>query len=289
MFICPRTRGPLAGLYSERAHYTYPTVDGVPILLPDPRSLVDRLQNPSETFPDFKRLNVPDAVTPHLPPSMLGAPAGLGTWFGQLGEETPEAIVVGFGSRLAPPGPALDMGCGVGVLARRMVASGRATWAMDVRADAVVTAKRLLTGQMSVAFIPTHRHGTRRVKVPFKPILTDLTFCVADATLPPFAPESFAWVDLGDVLDTYGESAPEAMVEATSLLQPGGVLTITTSYGSLGTSGEGGPGPDEELLEAMAALGMLAIEQRERVPWVSREYDRSWKVRFAHCLAFRKG
>ncbi len=288
MFICPRTRGPLSGLYSERAHFTYPTVDGVPILLPDPRSLVDRLQDPGQTFPDLTRLSVPDAVTPHLPPSMLGAPSGLGQWFTQLGEETPEAVVVSFGSRHAPPGPALDLGCGVGVLARRMVASGRMTWAMDIRADAVVTAKRLLTGQMNVALIPTHRQGTRRVKVPFKPILTDLAFCVGDATLPPFAPESFSWVDMGDVLDTYGESAPEAMVEATALVQHGGVLTVATGYGSLGAAGEGSPGPDEELLEAMTALGLVLVDQRDRVPWVSRDYDRSWRIRFSHCMAFRK-
>jgi hypothetical protein len=89
------------------------------------------------------------------------------------------------------------------------------------------------------------------VRVPFKPVTSGLPVCVADAANPPFAPGSFAWVHLGDVLDSVGDAAP----------------------------------PDEELLEALDGLGLHVVDQADRVPRVDRAYDRAFDVRFVHCIA----
>ncbi len=166
-----------------------------------------------------------------------------------------------------------------------MVAAGRATAAYDLSLDAVLMARGLLCGQLQHTSIPTHRNGRRTVKVPFHPVTRGLSFCVADAADPPFLPESFAWVHLGEVLDDAGAKAGDVLVSAVELLQPRGLLTISTRYASIGPTDEDAPAPDDELLEALDGLGLRVVDQVDRVPRVARRYDRSFEVHFVHCIA----
>jgi SAM-dependent methyltransferase len=289
MYVCPRTGGPLKDWHSRDGHVTYPLIDGVPILVADPVGVLATHPPRVAHEASVVRLGVPDAITPHLAPSMFGAPGGFGQWLTTLGDQSPDQVAAGFAHKLAPNrGRALDVGCGVGAMARRMAVMGWETWAFDRSVDAVLLARGMLTGGLTQATIPTSRRGIRRVKVPFKVIPAGLNFCVADATRPPFAPDTFGWVHLGDVLDSLGEELADGLVAAAGVLQRGGILTINTCYGASGEVSEGGAPPEEELLEALDALGLQLVEQQDRIPHVSRVYDRSFQVRFFHVLVARK-
>lgn len=287
-YVCPRTGGPLNAWYSPEGHLTYPLLDGIPVLVPDPVMYLGRHAIRRAQDADPAALGLPDAITPHLPPQLFAAPGGFGQWLASIGDGTADAVAATQAARHAPRGPALDVGCGVGAMTRRMVAAGRPTWAFDMSADAVLLARGLLCGALTSTTIPTHKGGLRRVKVPFKPIVSGLEFCIADATSPPFPDGSFAWIHLGDVLDSLRENLVEALVRSAGLLVPGGVMTVTTAYGYVLGAEEEAPPPDEEMLEALEGLGLQVVEQQDRVPSIVREYDRSFRVRFMHTVAARK-
>ena len=185
VYVCPRTRGPLKDWYSSEGRVTYPLIDGIPVLMPEPVAFLGRNSVRKLEGADPRRAGQPDSITPHLPPAVFAAPAGFGQWLTSLGDGGPDAMAATLVARHAPPGPALDVGCGVGTMARRMVAMGRPTWAFDISMDAVFIARGILRGHLSQTTIPTHRGGLRRVKVPFKPIANGLELCVADAVNPP--------------------------------------------------------------------------------------------------------
>ncbi len=288
MYVCPRTGGPLKDWHSVEGHVTYPLIDGVPLLVADPVALLASGVPRTAAAADASRADLPDAVTPHLPPSLFGAPAGFGQWLASLGETSPDAVAAALAQKHAPAGPAADVGCGVGTMARRMVTMGRDTWAFDRSVDAVLLAKGLLTGTLQQTVIPTSRRGLRRVKVPFKPITSNLHLCVADAARPPFAPQTFGWLHLGNVLDEVGDEVGEVLVACEGILRKGGLLTISTAYDSPAEPSETAHPPEEELLEALEALGLQVLEQQDRVPLVTREYDRGYRVRFMHVIAARK-
>jgi hypothetical protein len=287
-FVCPRTRGPLRDWHSPEAKVTYPLLDGIPVLVPENIARLGRTTPRKVEQADARRAGLPDPITPHLPPSLFAAPAGFGQWLSSLGDNGPDATCAALAARHGGAGPALDVGCGAGAMARRMVAMGRPTWAFDLSPDAVLLARGLLCGQLAQTAIPTHRNGLRRVKVPFKPITSGLTFCVADAATPPFLPGAFRWVHLGDVLDFAGDAVGDVLVGSAELVGKDGVFTITTAYAGEGEASETAALPDDELLEALGDLGFDILEQQDRVPHIVREYDRSYRVRFMHCVIAKK-
>lgn len=286
LYVCPRTGGPLKEWHSIQGRITYPVLDGVPILVGEPFRYSLR-RKPWHDVP-LEEARAPDAITPHLPSHLLGAPGGMGQWFAQLKDNGADAMAAALGARWAPDGRAVDVGCGMAPMARRMAALGRVTYAFDVDLDAVISAHTVLTVPDAVAPIPTHRAAFRRVKVPFKPIPQNLAFCVADATAPPFPRGSFAWAHLGDVLDHCGDTVGEVLVGAAELLGRNGILTVTTSYSTERTTSEDRAPPEEELLEALDSLGLQVVEQSDRVPHVIRHYDRSFHVRFMHVIVARR-
>lgn len=288
MFVCPRTRGPLRDWRSAQAGITYALVDGVPVLVEEPRTYFITHRKALGGQPDIRLTECPDPITPHLPPPLLGAPGGLGQWLSALGDTGPDAICAGFAERHAPPGFALDVGCGMAPMGRRMVAAGRTTYAFDRSADAVLIARATLCGGTGSAMIPTHKAGLRKVKVPFTPITSGLNFAMADAARPPFAAGSFPWVHLGDVLDSAGDQVGEVLVASAELVAPNGILTLSTGFNARGTPKETKPNPEDELLEALDTIGFAPVEHVDRVPHVVRDYDRSFRVRFMYCLAARR-
>ncbi len=286
-YIDPRTRLPFQSFQAGDGNVPYPTVDGIPVLTLEPRALLARIPRNSP-FPDIKRSGVPDPITPHLAASMLGAPNGLGAWFKELGDLTPEAVAAGFAARHAPQGPALDVLCGVGAMTRRMIATGRETWAFDNNPDAVAFARGILCGTLTQVLIPTHQGGLRRVRVPFRPITQGLNFCIAEPTTPPFPSNSFAWVHINTGLDTMGDSFADVLVASADLLVPGGTLTLSTTHSYHSAQEENAIPAEEELLEAVSAVGLKLIDQKERVPSIRRDFDRSFHISLVHCVAARK-
>lgn len=288
MFVCPVTKSPLRDWRSSATGVVYPLVDGVPILLEEARVWLQRQTARSTVEARVAATASPDPITPHLPAQMLGAPSGFGQWLAALGDGGPDAYAVAFAEKYAPEGPACDVGCGMAPMARRMVALGRDTYAFDNSLDAVLLARGVLCGGIATTGIPTHRNAVRQVKVPFRPIQKGLHFAVADAAMPPFAHETFAWVHMGDVIDAAGDSVGELLVATADIVARGGLLTIGTAYGARSSDEGDRPDPQEELLEALDSLGFEILEQADRIPHIARHYDRSYSVRFTHCIAARR-
>ncbi len=265
------------------AGIVYPVVDGVPVLVPDPRGLLMQTSVRGLSSAQMARVDAPDAVTPHLPFGLLGAPGSFGQWLSAVGDDGPDAACAGFAADYAPDGPAVDVGCGLAPMARRMVGLGREAWAFDLSLDSVLIAKGVLSGALPVVQIPTHRNGLRAVKVPFRPV-TDVNYAVADAATPPFPRASFAWVHLGDVLDSTGDRHREVLYGAADLVQPGGILTVSSSFGMLDQPAEGRPPPEDALLDEIGEMGFEIVGRSDRVPHVRRVYDRRFEVRMFFCV-----
>ncbi len=270
------------------AGIVYPVVDGVPVLVPDPRGLLLQTSVRGLNSAQMSRVDAPDPITPHLAYGLLGAPGAFGQWLSSVGDDGPDAICASFAGEFAPDGPAVDVGCGIAPMARRMVGLGRETWAFDLSLDSVLIAKGVLTGALPVVQIPTHRNGLRSVKVPFRPVM-DVNFAVADAETPPFPRGSFAWVHLGDVLDSTGDRINEVLYGAADLVARGGLITLTTSFGMLDQPAEGRPGPEADILDAFGEMGFEVVAQEDRVAHIRRVYDRRFEVRMFFCVGAVRG
>ena len=246
MYVCPITQRDLRGWRSP-AGVTFPMWEGIPILVPEPDALI---ATAGEGGPPTELLS------PFLPPAMLGAPGRLGSWLvSEL--RTPAAVAAALGSRLAPPGPALDAGCGLAAVALSMANRGRPTWAIDTDPHILVCARDILLGRVREARLP----GGPVMPLPLVPLRpSQVQLAVADVRAPPFRDGAFAWVHLG---------APEGLAAAVRLLSPGGVLTCVTTDGL-----------DDDRLN---------IVDEEEVVVVRPEGPRRFAVAVARCVAARKG
>ena len=302
MYVCPITRQPLVGFIDPDGR-VYPLLDGIPVLVPHPEAFLARHGpdwSAQEGLPTGPReplpIDAPDPVTPHLPvgQQILDHDPASGdlfhTWITTLGDGGPDAVCARWAGALAPAGPSLDAGCGVGPMARRMAHAGREVWAFDRSPRAVILARALLTGRVHEAGVPTHRGGYRPMKVPFEPFSeATVHLAIADVRAPPYADEAFAWVHVGNLLDMADADPEELLAGLWDLLAPGGLLTLSTPYDTDETPLFDAPGPEARLLESLEALDLTVLEQDLSVPWVVREYDRGYRVLFTHCVAARKG
>ena len=289
MYVCPISGLPLEGWRSVTG-FSYPLLDGIPVLVSQPQRFLalhgPQAPNPTERIEPLP-VDAPDLISPFLPPGQLEGPGSFGSWLASI-PQTPSAIAAGWGAALAPPGPALDFGCGLGEMAMRMVGLGRKTWAFDRSPRTVLLARDILLGRTREAAWPTWRGGCTERPIPVLPLRPgQLQLCIAEAEAPPFAPESFAWVHVGNVVDI-AEVGMEVVLEAaTALLVPGGLLTLTTPYDLDVPSIFGTPDPQAVLVDALDELGLELVEEADHVPWVVRQYSRGFRVLFTHCLAAR--
>lgn len=297
MFVCPETRTALEAWYSNAADVLYPRVDGIPVLVPRPYAFLrrhgpwDPAGGVAGQAQEILGVPSPDAVTPFLPASGLQASGSFGDWLLDLGDDGPDAWLAAQAQAHAPQGPAVDVGCGLGPMAARMHGSGRHVVCIDRSPDAMVLCRDLLTGAVTEALVPTHRRGCGRMKSPVRGATSGYDFAIAEAQTPPLAKDSFAWVHLGFVIDELStDELVKALVSSVELLGRGGLLTLSTAYDSPASTphlpDEPPPGP--EMVEVMQELGLQVVEERDKVPHVTRDYDRRFTVRLAHCLVLRR-
>jgi SAM-dependent methyltransferase len=295
MFVCPATGGPLEELYSERADVLYPSIQGVPVLVPSPHQFLARHGPWDPTLgvagqqQRILGVSAPDAVTPFLAPAELGASGRFGDFLLDLGRDTPEDWIVDKALPHAPQGVCVDLGAGLGQMAARMAAAQREVVILDRSAEAVLLCRGLLHGQVREALVPSHRRGCMLRAVP-RPPGGQLHFAIADACAPPLAPESVAWIHLGRLLDVLEpEQLVQALVQSVQRLQPAGVLSLTTGYDAPSAVMVPDEAPPEaEMREVLDELGLDLIEERDQVPSITRLYDRRFEVRLVHCMVLRR-
>ena len=121
-------------------------------------------------------------------------------------------------------------------------------------------------------------------------------FIVATATEPPFKQGTFDLLICVNIMDCVPD-AKELLVMMTRALKSGGLLVLSNPYawhtdgGStridswLGEPGKQGAAQD--VRERLSGPYDLLWEE-DNVPWVLREYSRSYRVWLNHCLIARK-
>lgn len=282
----------------------YPDIDGVPVVVPRPGVFLAR-HGPrwrtdlpwSAAPPDPLPVDAPDAVTPHEIPRELarraredGAPEAWVALLEGLGERCPTTVCARWGSELAPRGPALDLGCGVGAMGRQMAALGHPTTLLDRSPRAVLLARDLLLGRLPEAWLPDERGACRVVSTQGLAVddPASVRFVVADALAPPFEPTSFAWVHLGNLVDMVDDGVDVLLEAAADLLLPGGLLTLSTPHDVDLPPLMGRIDPAGSLRELLCEIGLTIVDEDDPVPWVVRQYRRGYRLLLADCLAARR-
>lgn len=297
MFRCPETGGALdPRTWTSEDGRRWPLVNGVPVLVPDPHAFLSRHHptwspgdplpaQPTETLP----VDAPDLCTPFLEPGSLEAPGSFGAWVHSLASRSPVQVCADWGMLLAPDGTAVDLGCGVGPMTVQMLRAGRTVISLDRSPRAVLSARAVVGGELQEVAVPTHRRGFRVVPSPVRvPEDASVQWLVADAMAPPLARGAFAWVHLGNLLDMVGDGLEAVLAEAAALLQPGGLLTLSTPWDVVPSASSDAPEPEPLLHALLAEEGLGIVDEDPAVPWVVREYDRGYRVLFSHCVAARR-
>ncbi len=302
-FACPVTGVVLDNGLELEPGFGYPLLDGVPVLVPDPAHFL-ALHGPrwrsdvpwSGHLPEPLVVDAPDALTPHLDPGQLakvaqedGAPGPLIDLMRTLGARDPNRVCASWGDELAPDGPALDLGGGVGPMAALMALQGRAATLVDRSPRAVLLARDVLTGQHSEIWLPDERGGTRAVPNS-APQLTEEQFrvCIADAGFLPFAPEAFAWVHLGNLVDMHVGDLASLFAAAVEVVEPGGLVTVCTPHDLDRAPLALRLDPGDALRAVLDDCGLTLIEEDDLVTWVVREYRRGYRLLLTDCLALRR-
>ncbi len=293
MFVCPQTKTELESWYSNAADTLYPLLDGIPVLVSDPEQFL-RLHGPwsptanvAGQAQQIRGLWSPDAVTPFMAPKALQVGGPFGDFLLDL-DLHPDGWVAETASLHAPEGVAVDLGCGLGGMALRMSAMGRDVVALDIDPATMITCRDVLTGRLQDAWVPTHRRGARAMKVPVRPPDHPIALAIADAAAPPLPEAMFAWVHLGLLLDDLDtDSMVKVLLGARALIPRGGVLSITTAYDGPGAHVPEQPSFEPELREVLTELGLTLVEEQDKLPHVTRRWDRYFEVRLVHAMVWR--
>ncbi len=270
--------------------------EGLPLLVPGAEDFAARHLGLGHGLARVEWLPVdaPDAVTPHLSPRAR-VPAGPLRALAE-GLRDPAEVCAAWGADFAPDGPLIDVGCGLGTLARRAaldVAKGERSGpvlAFDRSPSMVKLARSSVQDGDQAAFAPA---GRRRL-APWPEALPPLPagaveWAVGDALRPPITRGSAAWVHLGNLLDMVPEGMAALLEAVTPLLMPGGLLTLSTPFDEDATPlWAAGPSAEAELSAAYEALGLHLVAEEDPVYWLIREYDRGFRLLLCRCLALRK-
>jgi SAM-dependent methyltransferase len=199
---------------------------------------------------------------------------------------------------LSSDGVALDLGSNVGGMSNRLAPYCNSVFGIDFAFASTMTARRILLRQPSpLTEYTLLEEGrllrTRRLDVAPR---SNVEFTVATATELPFEQGTFDLLICVNVIDCVSD-AKELLVTMTRALKSGGLLVMSNPYawhtdgGStridswLGEPGKQGAAQD--LRDRLSGHYDLLWEE-DNIPWVLREYSRSYTVWLNHCVIARK-
>ncbi len=274
-------------------------VDGVPVLMADARRFVAR-HAPSWAVDGHRGVasvdplpvDAPDLLTPHLSPGRwpesIGPRGIFGEWVRGLGDRCPDAVCAEWGADFAPDGVAVDAGCGVGGMARRMAQKRSRVLAFDRSPRAVLLARALLSGDLPEVGLLGARSERIDLPWPHPPVPNGVVhWAIADILEPPLIDKSIAWLHLGAVVDMVPAGMEAVLESVVGCLQPGGLLTIASPHDEDEVGLPGALSPDAVMRAVLRDLGLHVVDEASSVPWVVRQYDRGYRVLLTDCLAAR--
>jgi SAM-dependent methyltransferase/uncharacterized protein YbaR (Trm112 family) len=213
--------------------HEYPVLDGIPIILADPRTYITN---------NLLSLVSRSPFTPQLE-SLLGDCTGPGSTYdttrqylshyahGHYESDALLHILNPLLAALTPTSPALDIGCSV----------GRGTFALAEKCDTLTLGVDLNFAMLRLAQHALHQEAityarrkiglvyeSRTVPITF-PHRDHVDFWACDALALPFATGSFGTITALNVLDCVA-SPLLALQEMTRLTRPGGSFALTTPF-----------------------------------------------------------
>lgn len=307
-----------------RCQHEFPIIDGIPLLLPDPRKWVAENAAHVLTRDDLSA----DVET------LLGDCCGHGSWYDttrqhlssyawdHYGSQEPgggeheqgsggvlQLLAAGLDCAGSTPGPVLDAGCSVGGTTLSLAEqTGQLVLGVDLNQPMLRCAHRVLdTG--AVRF-PLRRVGVVYDRREF-PVRVDgsdhVDFWACDAAALPFAADTFGAVVGLNLLDCM--QSPLAFLESIGrVLRPEGKSILACPYdwsanatameSWVGGHSQRGPmqGSSAEMLRALfdpsrhpqAIAGMKIIAEKDDLPWRVRMHDRSFVDYSVHMIVAQK-
>jgi len=113
-------------------------------------------------------------------------------------------------------------------------------------------------------------------------------FCVADAAMPPFAPHSFAWVHLGNIIDITDLGMAPIITAISELVGEDGIMTLSSPYDLDIATTPLSADPQAVLVDILDELGFDIVAESDHHPWVIRQYDRGFRVLLCHCMVLSR-
>lgn len=187
---------------------------------------------------------------------------------------------------------AVDMGCSVGGLTRRLAEFSRQAIGIDVSFEKILTARRALLGEpCAAAPMRVYHEGISFESVPLPTLsLCNAEFVLASGSQAPLASGSADVLTSCNLIDIVNDPI-ELLKEKTRVLAPGGVLALSTPYldhaAAVTKCLEAGTGdPRKTVLDNLP--GFRVLEEHMKVPWLLRASDRHYDMYLDHCFAARR-
>jgi SAM-dependent methyltransferase len=198
---------------------------------------------------------------------------------------------------LPSDGVALDVGCNVGRLTWELAGRCKCVYGVDVAFGAVLTARRLFTGQPKP--LATYKLVRDGLNIEDRPLnvepRSNVDLVVASGLVLPFARETFDVVGSANLIDV--TPAPGEILRAkTQVLRSQGIMLTTDPYwwGIDGAplekwlGGYDGIKSEQAVRQMLVDLGFEIVAEQDTMPWILRYHDRRISLHFNHSLVARK-
>ena len=208
----------------------------------------------------------------------------------------PHAVLEDFSTRHGngEQGLAVDIGCHVGGFTALQAQRSRFVYGVDVSFENLLLASRILKGRPNgLDRYRLYQEGTRyHWRDLHAPRCQNVEFVVATGDNLPFKASSVDTVSSCNVVDIIAQPM-KLMDEKLRVLRKGGLLLLSDPYEFYGvrfkklkTRSRKSP---LRVIKQKLASQIRIVQEEDDVPWITRNYNRSYMIYYNHCLAGIKG